>query len=171
MNYDEYFISLAKVVASKSKDPSTKVGAVIVGPGREVRSTGYNGFPRRVKETPERWARPFKYQLVCHAELNSILQAARSGVSVLNCSLYISTNSIPCASCAAAVIQAGIIEVVGPVGEFPGKGSQWEESLKLGRDILLEAGVLIRTVECGSQNTDKVAWNDSGTDSTKSICG
>ena len=65
MDFDTYFINIADVVRTKSKDPSTKVGAVIVGPDRQVISTGYNGFPRNVCETNLlRWKRPIKYEYV-----------------------------------------------------------------------------------------------------------
>lgn len=49
-SFDEYFIRMAMLVSEKSKDPSTKVGCVIVGPDNEIRSTGFNGFPRGVDE-------------------------------------------------------------------------------------------------------------------------
>ena len=70
--WDRYFLDLALLNAQMSKDPSTKVGAVIVGPDREVRSMGFNGFPRGIADTRERLeCREVKLDLVVHAEMNA----------------------------------------------------------------------------------------------------
>ena len=83
-SWDEYFLTLCDAVALKSKDRSTKLGCVIVGVGHEVRSTGYNGFPRGVNDNVDaRHQRPEKYKWTEHAERNAIYNAARCGVSVL----------------------------------------------------------------------------------------
>lgn len=149
MDWTDYFIDIAEQVAEKSKDPSTKVGAVIVGPDREIRSTGYNGFPRGVddqpKQVPDRYERPEKYSWTEHAERNAILNAARVGTSCKGCILYLSTNPTPCVRCARAVIQAGIKEVVGPDQDFEAKGD-WEKDLERSREMLSEAGVYRRPV-------------------------
>jgi len=145
MSYDDYFINLARAVAARSKDP-TQVGAVVVGPNKEVRSTGYNGFPRKVYEIQPRITRPEKYLWVVHAETNCICQAARMGVSLAGCTLYLSTNPVPCAVCSGAIIQAGITEVVGPDTPFSGKGGHWEESMRVSKLMLAEAGVVCRAV-------------------------
>src|SRR5450759_3287372 len=77
--WDRRFIELARFVADWSKDPSTKVGAVIVRPDRTVAALGYNGFPRGVLDHSERYDhRPTKYEMVVHAELNSILNTRES---------------------------------------------------------------------------------------------
>lgn len=99
-------LQLAKFVASWSKDPSTKVGAVIVR-GNALVSMGYNGFPRRVRDELERLAdRETRLLFTVHAELNAILQAKRD----LEGMALISTHA-PCPSCAAAIAQSGIREV------------------------------------------------------------
>lgn len=112
--WDEYFFRICETVSSQSKDPSSQIGAVIVGPGREIVSTGYNDFPRGVRdnqqEVPERWGRPLKYDFVVHAELNAILNAARTGASLDGCSLYVIRLPI-CKECAKAIINAGIKKV------------------------------------------------------------
>ena len=78
--WDNRFLSMAKLIATWSRDRSTKVGAVIVGPNREVRSVGYNGFPRGVNDAIEsRYERPGKYDWTEHAERNAIYNAARYG--------------------------------------------------------------------------------------------
>ena len=76
--WDGRFLSLATHIANWSKDPSTKVGCVVVGPDREIRSTGFNGFPRGIADTDERLSdRELKSPLICHAEENAIMHAAR----------------------------------------------------------------------------------------------
>jgi dCMP deaminase len=119
-------------VAGWSKDPSTKVGAVIVDPRRVVRGMGYNGFPRGVCDTPERYAdRPTKYKLVVHAEANAILNATGD---VRGCVLYCTWH--PCSACAALIAQAGIAEV-----RCPAPDPRWAEDGAFARMILDEAGV------------------------------
>lgn len=141
MDWDTYFIGIANSVAAKSKDPSVKVGAVIVGPSHEIRSTGYNDLPRGVVDTkPERRVRPDKYLWTEHAESNAILSAARAGISTNGCTIYINCSPLPCAGCARAIIQAGIIRVVGPKIEFPSTGD-WARSFEVARIMLNEAEV------------------------------
>ena len=148
MDWDSYFLTIAQAVALKSKDTSTKVGAIVVGPDKEIRSTGYNGFPRRVKDLPERQDSKCKLFYVAHAEANCVYQAARVGVSLMGCSLYLSTSSVPCAECTKAIIQAGIVRVVGPDKEFPGKSAIWQESIQRAVEMLEEAGVSIIKIKC-----------------------
>lgn len=135
------FLDLARQIATWSKDPSRGVGAVIVSQSKQILSTGFNGLPQGIADHPERLVRPTKYDLVCHAELNAILQCARNGVSPLGCTLY-STFS-PCVQCALAVIQSGIAEVV--TYEVVGGDEHWQKSLALARELFAEAGVRYRT--------------------------
>ena len=91
--WDNHFLRLAQVHAEMSKDPNTRVGAVIVGPDREIRATGFNGFPRRICDDPVRLQdRETKLQLVVHAECNAICAAARVGVPLLGCTLYLAAT-------------------------------------------------------------------------------
>jgi len=111
MDWDNYFMSMAYLVAMKSKDQSTHVGAVIVGPNNEIRSTGYNSFVRGINDNvPERHERPEKYFWMEHSERNAIFNAARVGTSTEGCIMY--TPGIPCADCCRGIIQSGIKEVV-----------------------------------------------------------
>lgn len=97
-------------VAEKSKDKHTKVGCVIVGPDNEIRSTGYNSFVRGLDDNDtSRLERPEKYYWIEHAERNAIYNAARIGVSVKGCKIYI--PSLPCVECARAIVSSGIVEV------------------------------------------------------------
>lgn len=108
--WDLRFMEMARLVASWSKDPSTKVGAVIVDDDHKVLGLGFNGFARGVDDSPEAYAdRDSKLGKVIHAEVNAILNAA----AVLQGStLYIS--SMCCSTCAAVVIQSGIKRIVVP---------------------------------------------------------
>lgn len=146
--WDQYFLKMVDLVADKSKDRSTKCGAVIVGPDMEVLSTGYNGFPRGVNDDIEsRHERPAKYTYTEHAERNAIFNAARSGIALKGTTMYIAWSGAPCAECSRAVIQAGIAHVVAPKDKkFAGKGSQWDYSLSQGMEMLLEAGVTFEEV-------------------------
>jgi deoxycytidylate deaminase len=83
MNKFEKYFELAKFNANLfSKDPNTKVGAILLKPDLSaVVSTGINGFPRKLQDTdPQRWERPTKYTYVTHAEVNAVANAARIGV-------------------------------------------------------------------------------------------
>lgn len=144
-SWHPYFLKMAALVATKSKDRSTKVGAVIVGPDNEVRSTGYNGFPRGINDdVPKRHDRPAKYDWTEHAERNAVFNAARMGMPLNGCTLYINFSPCPCLACSRAVIQSGITHIVVPYhSPFPGKGPQWEHELRVAQEMLAEAGVTI----------------------------
>jgi dCMP deaminase len=155
-DFDEYFINEAYVAARKSKDPSTQVGAVIVGPAHEIRSKGYNGLCRGDDDdNPLYYQRPLKLDLTEHAERNALYNCARVGTPTEGCTLYC-TWGPPCANCARAIVQTGIKEVVCHA-EFPGS-TGWTESLSIGSDLLQRLGVklrfwsgqpVIREIRCG----------------------
>ncbi|MDH5671247.1 MAG: dCMP deaminase family protein [Myxococcales bacterium] len=142
-NWDVRFLQLADHIAGWSKDPSTRVGCVVVGPDRELRSTGFNGFPRGIEDSAERLHdRNRKYPLVCHAEENAIMHAARVGVSLKGCIAYVTWP--PCTRCARSLIQAGVQEIVYPADlEIP---ERWLEDFQISSEMLDEAGVLVRSV-------------------------
>ena len=138
--WDLRFLELAHHISQWSKDPSTKVGCVVVGSDREIRSTGFNGFPRGIEDSEERLAdREQKYPLICHAEENAIMHAARIGVSLKGSTAYVTWP--PCSRCARSLIQAGIKEVVYPTPqEIP---ERWLEDFETSNGMLKEAGVLV----------------------------
>lgn len=113
ISWDEYFMAMAALSSLRSKDPNTKVGAVIVSPEHKVISIGYNGMPREVDETQLSWNKgeglDSKYLYVCHAEFNAILNTQVGG-TLKGATLYVTL--FPCNECAKAVIQTGIKEVV-----------------------------------------------------------
>src|SRR4051812_41117715 len=108
--WDGRFLALARHLADWSKDPSTRVGCVIAGPTNDVRAVGYNGLPRNVDDSPSRLERPDKYIWMEHAERNAIYTAARNGVALEGCRMYLSW--FPCVDCARAAVQVGIVEIV-----------------------------------------------------------
>lgn len=133
-SWDEYFMDLCDAVAKRSKDPSTKVGAVVVRPDNTRASDGYNGFPRGVHDTEERLNdRPTKYKFVCHAEANAIVTAREP---LHGYTLYVSPLH-PCHECAKLVIQSGIKRVVTRKPEE----ARWMESYDTAQTMFREAGV------------------------------
>ena len=133
-------MELAKHIASWSKDPSTKVGAVIVDYDRRVIGTGYNGFPRGVNDDAARYQeKAVKYRLVVHAEANAILNAVKS---VWGHTLY--TTKFPCTGCAKLIIQSGISVVVTPPPDLEGT---WAEDARDSIQMMKEACVFVRTYE------------------------
>lgn len=143
MGFDEYFMSMAYLVAMKSKDPKTRIGAVIVGVDNEVVSVGYNGLCRGVDDNVlERNERPTKYAFYEHGERNSIYNAARIGVSTKGCRMY--TQGIPCCDCGRGVIQAGITEVIVHRQWNNLNATKWIESSNHSKEMFLEAGVTLR---------------------------
>jgi dCMP deaminase len=150
LDWKNYFIQLAEVVKLKSKDESTQIGVVIVGPDNEVVSTGYNSFPRGIQDNLwERQMRPEKYYWMAHAERNAIYNAARIGVSTKGCTMYC-TCGVPCSDCSIAIIQAGIKTIW--VKQYdttnnPDKSNnpdKWMESAKRSLQMLKEAKVKVK---------------------------
>jgi len=136
--WDNRYLSLAKEVATWSKDPSSQVGAVTVGAKKEVLSQGFNGFPRGINDLAERYNnRETKYKFVVHSEMNAIYNATYSCTSLDGATLYIYGLPI-CSECAKGIIQVGIKRVV---IEKSKELENWNESVKLSRELFDEAGV------------------------------
>ncbi len=145
--WNERFMQLAKLISTWSKDESTKVGCVVVGPDKEIRSTGYNGFPRGVDDTvKKRKLRPTKYQFTEHAERNAIYNAVLYGASFKGCVMYVTFP--PCVDCARAIIQSGIHEVI--YLDMPDDKSQkipgWRDDLQNSFDMFDEASVIYKSL-------------------------
>lgn len=151
--WDKHFLGLAEYHSRLSKDPNTRVGSVIVGPDRELLSAGFNGFPRGIADTEKRLNdRDLKLKLVVHAEMNALLAAARLGVRLKGCTLYLAATDNsgliwggpPCTRCTVEIIQVGIGEIV----SYPSKAipSKWHNDLMLARDLITEAGIYYRQV-------------------------
>jgi dCMP deaminase len=136
--WDTRYLRLAREVATWSKDPSSKIGAVCIGVRGQVLSTGYNGFPRRITDDEHRLNdRPTKYKLVVHAEKNAIYNATYNGVSLDGATMYVS--GLPCCSeCAKGIIQVGIRRVIMEGDPF---NERWRESVELTIEMFKEAGI------------------------------
>lgn len=142
--WDEFYLQMADLIASRSKDRSIHIGAVLVKDGAVI-SLGYNGFPRGVDDNVEaRHDRPAKYGYTEHGERNSIYNAARAGTSTMGSTMY--TQGVPCADCARAVIQAGVTKLVAYYQADDTVMPKWKESCAVGREMLDEAGVEVVTI-------------------------
>lgn len=152
--WDRHFLSLALTHARMSKDPNTKVGSVIVGPDRELISAGFNGFPRGIADTEERLLDgEIKLKLIVHAEMNAVLAAARHGIRLKGCTLYLAATKEetgmvwggpPCTRCTVEIMQAGITEIVShPIKAIQ---SKWHADLAFAKQLIDEAGIAYREV-------------------------
>lgn len=138
-HWDKRFINVACMVSTWSKDPGTKVGAVLVSE-RRIIATGYNGFPQGIEDLDSRYNnRETKLALTVHAEVNAILNAAKNGAKTENTTLYVTFP--PCVSCATAVIQAGVTRVVRP--HLSTAPERWIDSFANGGKLMAEAGILV----------------------------
>ena len=152
--WDRYFLGLAKYVSTASKDPSTKVGAVLVNDLMQVVGLGYNGFARGVADSDERLNnRELKYKYVVHAEVNAIIQA---GHAARGSTLYVYPSfALPpiCNDCCKAAIQAGITGIVGfDPDENDPRVARWKESIAISKQMCEEAGIWNRSYSEGEEN-------------------
>ena len=132
--WDKRFIDLAKLVGSWSKDPSTKVGAVITDDNNRIISIGFNGFPQNVVDSEDRLVdREHKYDIVVHAEANALMFANKS---VEGCTLY-TWPFQPCSRCAGLIIQSGIKRVVSVVQD----DARWKKNFEVAAELLKESGI------------------------------
>ena len=141
--WDEKFIKLCNLIASWSKDRSTKVGAVIVNGRNKLVSVGYNGFPIGFDDNvDQRHERPQKYEYTEHAERNAIYSAAELGVSVKGCTMYLCW--FPCPDCARAIIQSGISKLV--CKSFDVQDPKWGDGFLKSKEMLVECGVELKFI-------------------------
>ena len=132
--WDYRFLELCKLVSSWSKDPSTKVGAVIVDQDKRVVSLGYNGFPKGVNDFDSRYDdRSLKYKYVVHAERNAIVFAK---TDLKDCIIY-TWPLMPCSACAGIIIQSGIKKVISVVND----NERWSEEFEFSKQMFNEVGI------------------------------
>lgn len=137
--FDEWAMGLAIAVSKRSRDPSTKVGAVIIRSDKTIASMGYNGFPRTMEDKEEWWNdREEKYPRVIHAEMNALLNSKES---VAKMSLYITHP--PCPDCAKHVAAAGITRIICGTSEDIRARFNITKSLQ----ILADCGVEVVEIE------------------------
>lgn len=146
LSWDAYHMQAAESAATKSKDKSTKVGAAIVGPDNESLLTGFNGFVKGVNDdVPERHERPEKSYWVQHAECSAIGAAAKRGVAIGGCRIYVTL--FPCSACARMIVSAGLTEVVCREIDASPVNQRWADEHQRAATILSEGGVNIRFIE------------------------
>lgn len=137
--WERRFLDLARTVSEWSKDPSTKVGAVITSNDHRILSLGFNGFPKGVDDDESRYNnKEYKYKLVCHAERNALDNAS---FSVEGATLY--ATMFTCNECAKSVIQRGIKVVVSPRPDLSNKKYNWDEALIMYR----ESGIIVKFID------------------------
>jgi dCMP deaminase len=136
-DWDRRYLALAREVSLWSKDPSTKVGAVIADKSGRIIALGYNGFPRKVEDAEGRLdTKELKYEMVVHAEVNAALIAGRSGVGG---TIYVHNKPI-CPRCAGVLIQAGIARAVA-TAPCPDNPEKWHQDGLISLDMFKEAGI------------------------------
>lgn len=143
INWDEYFMGVAKLASLRSKDPNSQVGACIVNPDNKILSMGYNGFPMGCSDDEFPWAREgdtlnTKYAYVTHSELNAILNYR--GGSLEGCKIFVTL--FPCNECAKAIIQAGIKTVIYASNKYDGT-----PSVEASKRLMAAAGVEVKQYE------------------------
>ena len=144
--WDDYFMEIARMVASRSTCLRRQVGCVMVK-DRRILSTGYNGAPSGVAHCSETGCQRQaagvpsgqRHELCrgVHAEQNAIIQGARHGVVLEGATAYITTQ--PCSICTKMLINAGIEEIIYE-GDYPDEMS---------RQLLKEAGFFCHKYKAG----------------------
>jgi len=138
VGWDDYFMNLVYLLAMRSKDASTRYGAVIVNNNNRIISTGYNGFAQGINDNvPERQERPEKYFWFIHAELNAIINAKTDTEGF---KMYV--NGMPCTGCANAIINAGLKKVIiDSVWDKP--TDKWDAEFERVHQLFFEAKIEI----------------------------
>ena len=141
--WDKRFMEMAKLVASWSKDPSTKAGAVIVRPDKTIVSVGYNGFPSKMPDDPKMYEnREEKYSRIVHAEVNALIYSREP---VVGYTLY-TYPFLSCDRCFSQLAQAGISTFVSPICP-PHLLERWGKSFDMVRLRAKEMGINIQEYE------------------------
>lgn len=134
--WDKFFLSLAEFYSQRSKDPSTKCGAIIARGNRQI-SQGFNGFPMMVDDKPEHYQnRELKLLMIIHAEVNAILFAKQD----LTGSTIYTWPFPPCCRCAAVIIQSGISRVIAPAPS-DALAARWKAELLTAKVMYSDAEV------------------------------
>jgi dCMP deaminase len=144
-NWDKRFLELAELVSSWSKDPSTKVGSVIVDNQNIIVSVGFNGFPKGIEDNDRLNHRDSKYQIIVHAENNALMFAKRP---LDGCTIY-TYPFMPCPRCAGMIIQSGIKRVVSYKNTID--RMRWELDFSISRELFNEANIQLEEWENGRE--------------------
>lgn len=151
LSWDEYFMAIAKLSSMRSKDPSTQVGACIVGSDNRILSIGYNGAPNGFSDNVFPWDREggmldTKYAYVCHGEMNAILNYRGSRKDLENAKIYV--DLFPCNECAKLIIQSGIKEVIYLCDKYKDT-----DGVKASKRMMDECGVKYHQLEINKKIT------------------
>ena len=140
MKWELRYLEMAKLVSTWSKDPSTKVGAVIVDSDNTVISVGFNGLPRLIQDTDQRLNnRDIKLKMIIHAEINAIITAKRP----LNGTTIYTYPFMSCSQCAGMIIQSGICRHI----SYKTNNERWKDSFDLALEMFDEARVIVNLLE------------------------
>jgi dCMP deaminase len=140
MKWELRYLEMARLVSTWSKDPSTKVGAVIVDSDNTVISVGFNGLPRRIQDTDQRLNnRDIKLKMIIHAEINAIITAKRP----LNGTTIYTYPFMSCSQCAGMIIQSGICRHI----SYKTNNERWKDSFDLALEMFDEARVIVNLLE------------------------
>ena len=135
--WDKRWLEIAQLISTWSKDPSTQIAAIAVKDKRLI-ATGYNGFPRNIKDLNDRWSnKEEKYKYVVHAEMNCIYNANYHNQSLKGSTMYVVGLPV-CHECAKGIVQVGVTRVVTHYDKLPLK---WSKSNSITEKIFKEAGV------------------------------
>jgi dCMP deaminase len=140
---DYFFLSVAEHISTGSKDPSTKVGAVIVRPDRSICSLGFNGFPQKMPDLPEYYSnREEKYSRIVHGEINAL---AFANESVKGFTLY-TYPFLSCDRCFVTMVQFGIIRFVAPKANED-QLARWGEAFNRVRKYAKEMNITLEELD------------------------
>lgn len=158
--YDAY------LVARDSPDPSTQNGALLYNQRGALIGVDCNHFPRGVEYLPERWERPLKYEVIEHAERNSIYWAAARGRSTLDSTMVVPWAA--CSDCARAIIQAGVARLVrhrqatDHANDIAAPGKDWSNTISTADQMLKEAGVEVIDITWDFSKTSDLMIRHAG---------
>lgn len=156
--WDTRFMKLTREISTWSKDPSSKIGAVIVNDDRRILATGYNGFPKGIEDTEERLNdRDQKYPRIVHAEMNALMAALHSGISVKDATIYVYGLPV-CPECTKSIISAGIKRIVISPDPYVYITSWTEKWKDVSYQMIQEVGDINVTYA----NSDRLDWNYNG---------
>ncbi len=144
-SWERKFYEACKFYASWSKDPTTKVGCIIVSDDNSILVQGYNGVCRGVDDKEERNERPIKYKFYEHAERNAIFSAARNGITLKGLSIY--SLFFPCPECTRAIIQSGLKKLFVFKDSTNSYYDRYDQDLKISKVMLDEAGVYLNIID------------------------
>lgn len=129
------FLDRAKIVAELSNDTSTKVGCVVVKDG-EILVEGWNDFPAKVENFSHRRERPTKYLFTAHAEESAINLAAKLGIALDGCDIYV--THLPCAKCMRGIIQSGIKAIYYGSGTTSMPNEEFDAAIEMAQEAGIE---------------------------------